>query len=596
MTLEVLLMLVLLAATLVVFALELFPMEVTAFGLLAILLITGIVDVQQAITGLSNPAVVTIGALFVLSHAVTKTGLLEVAAERLSSMVGSRKWIGIGIMLLTVSLSSAMLNNTAVVAMFIPLAMHLCHRFRLSPSKVLLPLSYAAVIGGTLTLIGTSTNLIVNAFVIKAGQPPLGLFEFARLGWVFVLFGLIYALFAAPRLLPSRVSLDSLTRKYHMGTYLTEVRVQADSPLVGKSCKEVGINEKYDITVLTILRGNRRHVENIRDLPLRADDTLILRGLVDNIIRLRKEQGVALLSDIKLTDSELSAEDQVLAEGLITRTSRFIGRSLREIDFRRHYGAFVLAVRRHGATLRERIARVPLRISDTLLMLTPKERLNELRRSDDMIIISEVKSELHRDRLWWLVVVILPLLMILVSTGVVDILRGAVLAVVLLLLVRAVNMQEVYRSVDWSVLFLIAAFVPVGYAMIETGTARFIATGLVSLANLFPPDLVPYMALSLIYLTTSLLTELVSNNAAAILLAPVGISIATSLGVDPRPFLMAIAFAASASFMTPVGYQTNMMVYGPGGYRYTDYLRFGGGLNLAFWLLGSYFIPRIWPF
>jgi di/tricarboxylate transporter len=594
MTLEIAFMLILIVATLVVFALELFPMEVTAFALLAVLLATGIVNADQAISGLSNPAVVTIGLLFIISHALAKTGLLEVAAARLSEMVGPKKWLGVVLLLATVSISSGFLNNTAVVAVFIPLAIDLSRRLHISPSKVLLPLSYAAIVGGTLTLIGTSTNLIVNSFVINAGLPPLGMFEFTRMGWIYVIVGLLYTILFARRMLPSRAGIESLTRKYHMGTYLTELRVQENSGLLGKSCKDVGINQNYDITVLAILRDKHRVVENIRNLPLQTGDTMIVRGMVDNILRLRQEQGVSLLSDIKLGDETLATDEQVLAEGLITQTSRLINKTLRDLDFRRHYGAFVLAVRRHGSTLRKKIAHSALQASDTLLMLAPTDRLNELRRSDDMIIISEAEYKLHRSRSWWAVIVVLPLLLILVSTGVIDILRGALLAVVILLLMRAVDVRESYRSVEWSVLLLIAAFVPVGFAMQTTGTAQFLASGILALAGYWPADLVPIMSLSLVYLATSLITNLVSNNATALVMAPIAISLASVLGVDARPFLIAVAFASSAAFMTPMSYQTNMMVYGPGSYQFKDYLRFGVVLNMAFWLIGSFMIPRLW--
>jgi di/tricarboxylate transporter len=594
MTLEIAFMLILIVATLVVFALELFPMEVTGFALLAVLLATGIVNADQAISGLSNPAVVTIGLLFIISHALAKTGLLEVAAARLSEMVGPKKWLGVVLLLATVSISSGFLNNTAVVAVFIPLAIDLSRRLHISPSKVLLPLSYAAIVGGTLTLIGTSTNLIVNSFVINAGLPPLGMFEFTRMGWIYVIVGLLYTILFARRMLPSRAGIESLTRKYHMGTYLTELRVQENSGLLGKSCKDVGINQNYDITVLAILRDKHRVVENIRNLPLQTGDTMIVRGMVDNILRLRQEQGVSLLSDIKLGDETLATDEQVLAEGLITQTSRLINKTLRDLDFRRHYGAFVLAVRRHGSTLRKKIAHSALQASDTLLMLAPTDRLNELRRSDDMIIISEAEYKLHRSRSWWAVIVVLPLLLILVSTGVIDILRGALLAVVILLLMRAVDVRESYRSVEWSVLLLIAAFVPVGFAMQTTGTAQFLASGILALAGYWPTDLVPIMSLSLVYLATSLITNLVSNNATALVMAPIAISLASVLGVDARPFLIAVAFASSAAFMTPMSYQTNMMVYGPGSYQFKDYLRFGVVLNMAFWLIGSFMIPRLW--
>ncbi len=589
-------MIALLGLTLLAFMLEIFPMEVTAFGLLAALILFGLVDLEQAMSGLSNPAVVTIGCLFIMSHALTKTGLLEVGADKLGRAVGARKWLGIALLLIVVSVASGFLSNTAIVAIFMPLAIHLSRKFGISPSKILLPLSYAAIVGGTLTLIGTSTNLLVNSFMIEAGQKPIGMFEFTKLGAIYTVLGLTYVIIFAARLLPSRAGISSLTHKYHMGTYLTEVVINADSALLGKNLLESKINLNYDITVLAIIRNGERYHDNLRNFVFEQDDVLIVRGLIDNIMSIRKEQGVALLADIKLTDDELSQENQLLAEGLVAQGSSLIGRSLREIDFRRHYGAFVLAIRRHSTTLREEIAHIAMQFSDTLLILAPRDRIEELRRSDDLIIISEVNAQLRRDKLWWLVLVLLPVLLILVSLGYVSILQGAVLTVAALLLSRALDVQAAYGSVNWSVLFLIAAFVPVGYAMSQTGTSQFIAGGITNLAMKFPAAYVPHIALALIYLATALLTEMVSNNATAIMVAPIAISLAAALDVDARPFLVAVAFASSASFMTPMSYQTNMMVYGPGSYKFRDYVRFGVTLSLTLWIVGSLMIPAIWPF
>lgn len=589
-------MLALMGAALVIFVLEIFPIEVTALGLLAILLLTGLVDLNTAVEGLSNKAVVTIGCLLVLSHSLTKTGILEVAVDRLSRRVRRRRWLGVGLLIGAASLLSGFLNNTAMVAIFIPLTVGLCRRLNLSPSKALIPLSYASIFGGTLTLIGTSTNLLVSAMAEEAGEPPLGMFEFTRLGIIFWAVGMVYILAFAPRLLPSRSVISSLTRKYHMGPYLTELRVLENSKLAGHSCREVGVNRLYDITVLAILRGNRRYTENIRNLALQAGDILIARGTFENILRLRSEQGVALLPDIKLNDQELTQGGQLVAEALITQTSTFIGKTPRAMDFRRHYGAFILAIRRHGETLRAKIADIRIKFGDTLLIMAPRERIDELRQSEEVVIISEEQFELRRGRFWWMVALLLPLIVTLAALGVVDITKGAILATTLLLVVGVLTPRETYRSLDWSVLVLIAAFVPMGRAMVSTGTAEFLASGLLSLGQLFAAELIPYVTVSLLYLLTSLMTQMVSNNAAAIMLVPVCFSLSASLGADPRPFLMAVCFAASAEFMTPMGYQTNIMVYGPGSYRFLDYTRFGAPLNLVFWLLASYLIPRFWPF
>ncbi len=595
MTFEIAFMMLVLVGALVVFTLELLPLEVTAFGLLAVLFTCGFVNAEQALTGLNNKAVVTIGAMFVLGHALVKTGILEVAADRLSREMGLQAWHVVGILLVTVSLLSGLLNNTAVVAIFIPLTMNLCHRFHISPSKVLIPLSYASIFGGTLTLIGTSTNLLVSAATEQAGQPPLRMFEFTQLGIVFVVVGLAYTLTLARPTLPSRAVVSSLTHKYRMRRYLSEVEVLQDSKLKGKTCVEIGLNRVYDITALAILRGKTRHTENIRNMQLRAHDTLIVRGTIDNLIRLRNEKGAALLSDIKLGERELS-EGQVIAEALITPTSTLIGKTMEQVDFRRHYGAFVLAIRSHGATQHSKVAHTRLRVSDTLLLMAPPERLDELRRSNDMIVISELDLALKRGRFWLAPLLIIPLIVLLSAIGIMDIMEAAVLGAITLLILNVVTPQEAYRAIDWSVLLFIAAFVPVGLAMVETGTATFLASAILSISSWFPDPLGPYVALSTIYLVTSLLTQIISNNATALILPPIVLTIGAAMEIDPRPFIIAVCFAASAAFMTPIGYQTNMMVYAPGNYRFRDYLRFGVPLSLIFWLLASYLIPRFWPF
>ncbi|MEE8523129.1 MAG: SLC13 family permease, partial [Thermoanaerobaculia bacterium] len=579
MTFEIFFMLFLTLVALVAFAKEIFPIEVTALGFLAVLVLTGIIDAENAAAGFSSKAAVAIAGLFVLSHALMKTGVLEVAADRLTERSRKHPWVGIGILLCAVGILSGFLNNTAVVALTIPLVMKLCRRLGISPSKVLMPLSYASIFGGTLTLIGTSTNLLVSAVVEKEGQPPLRMFEFSRLGLVFLGVGLLYVLTFSRKLLPERGEAGGATEKYRLQGYLTELILEEKSKLVGQTAAAAGINEKYQVTVLELLReGEKRHVEDVGRVPLEPGDHLIVQGSIDDILRLRKEMDVSLLPDVKLDEEELSAEGQIMAEAWITRQSAMIGGTLEGLDFHRQYGGFVLAIRRVGATLREKVARVTLRYSDSLLLLIPRQRLEQLRRSEDLLILSELDLALRRGRAWWLVFLVLPAVILLAALGILKISAGALVGSVVLLMAGAIKPQEAYRAVDWSVIFLIAAFVPVGYAFVETGTAAFIASGLLAVSSWAPPSMAPYVALATIYLATSLLTQLVSNNAAAVIVAPIALAMGPSLGVDPRPFVIAVCFAASAEFMTPMGYQTNLMVYGAGGYRFLDYTRFGAPL------------------
>ncbi len=591
---EILLILGLLSLGLLFFALELLPIEVTALSILGVLMATGIVTVEQAISGFSNQAVIAIACLLVLSHALTRTGLLAVAAERLADWAGQRYWLGVGTLLLAVALLSGVLNNTAVVAIFIPLVLDFCKKQQISPSKLLLPLSYASIFGGTLTLIGTSTNLLVSSIAEEAGQPPFGMFEFLPVGIVFLVVGLSYTLLAGPRLLPGRVPPGDATENYGLGAYFSEIRVQPESPLVGQNLRESRLGERFAVTVLGIVREDEHLVGEIDRLPLAEGDLLIVQAEIDDLLKLRRD-GLSLLPDVKLSPRELEADGIVTAEVLVAPRSTMVGRTLRQTDFRQRYGGFVMAIRRHSETLRNKVSQTVLAPWDALLTLIPRPRLLELRKSDDVIVLTELPVRLRRRRFWWVVVLLLPLAILLAAVGVFDITSGAMLAVIVLLLLRVLSPEEAYGAVHWQVVVLIAAFVPVGQAALETGASDLIASLLVQVADLLPLAK-PYAVLALVYLATSLLTQVISNAAAAIILTPVALSLATQLHVDPRAFLMAVCFAASAEFMTPVGYQTNLMVYSPGGYRFLDYTRFGAPLNLAFWLLAIVLLPRVWPF
>jgi di/tricarboxylate transporter len=596
MGLEATLLLIFLAAALASFFFELLPVDVTALCLLFALVVSGLVPLDTAVAGFSNKGVLTIGGLFVLSHALVRTGLLEIVGERLSTRFGRRRWIGIAVLLGLVALMSGFLNNTAVVAMTIPLAVEVCRRLQVSPSKVLMPLSFAAIFGGTLTLIGTSTNLLVSSIVEVAGARPLGMFEFTPLGIVFLAAGLGYVLLLAPRALPERAEIESLTREFEMGAYLTELRVIEGSKLVGKTVRDIRMSERFDVIVLAVIRDAERITEKLRSVRFRPDDVLVVRGGTAGLVRLRNETGVALLSDVKLTDEELSGDEQVVVEALVSPNSGLIGKTLHDVDFRRSYGAFVLAIRREQATLRERLARTPLRFADTLLLVSSQDRLDELRRNQDLVVTSELDLRLRRERLWWLPLLLIPSIMVLAATGVIDLLVGVMGAVVLLLALRVIGPQESYRAVEWRVIFFIAAFIPVGDAMFRTGLADVLAAAVLAPGAVAPPGLAPWVAVSALYLVTSLATETVTNNAAAIVLTPVALAMAAELGVDARPLIFAVCFAASASFMTPTGYQTNMMVYGAGNYRFADFTKFGAPLNLLFWVLASLLIPVMFPF
>ncbi|MFQ6608578.1 MAG: SLC13 family permease [Fidelibacterota bacterium] len=591
--------LLIIAVAMILFVKEVFPMDVTALTLLTVLLIFGFVNIDTAVSGFSNKAVLTVAIMFALSHGLVKTGFPEVMVERLSSISRESKWLASGAFLIAASIISALINNTAAVAILIPVAIQLSQKFQISPSKILIPLSYAAIYGGTLTLIGTSTNLLVASMVVghsEFDKDPLGMFEFAAIGIIFLLVGTIYNLLVVPKILPSRAGVSSLTRNYQLAPYLTEFRIPSGSPLVDNTCFERGVSAKYDITVLAVIRGDVRNDANIRNLKLKAGDLLLARGSLENFVRFREEEKVLLLTDLKMNQSELTGADSVVVEGLVTQESALIGKSLKEADFRNTFGAFVLAIRREGRVLREKIAHIVLHFADTLLIFVPKSRLESLGTSRDLAILQEHSVKLHKVQFWWLAIAVIPLVMLISASGIVNILPAALVGLIILLLLKSISIQEVYSSINWSVIILVAAFIPVGAAVESTGTASIIAKGIADLGLVFRNDVTPYVSLSMIFLVSTLLTSFISNNAAAIVLVPIALAIAELLGVSARPFVFAICFGTSTSFMTPMGYQTNLMVYGPGRYKFNDFIKAGTPLTLIFWMIASIFIPLFWPF
>ena len=598
MTPEIAIVLGVITLMFILFVMELFPLDVTALSILAVVLVLGYISPEEAISGFANPAVITIALLFVLSHALQKSGILEYMVIRLNKLTERSRFLGLFVFLISVALASAFVNNTAIVAIFIPLTIRLAQKYNLSPSKLLMPLSYIAIIGGTLTLVGTSTNLLVNSIYVNSisSSPPLGMFEFAKFGLVMLVIGMAYLLIAVPFLIPSRTVTSSLTKSYHMGGYLTELKVSAESPLVGRTCKERAVNKNYDITVLDILRDGKLISKNIRDTIIYPEDILFVRGSLENFLRMKEVEKVTMLTDEKLTQDELIHDDNTLVECLITNQTDLVGKSLMEINFRRRFGSFILAIRREGEILRKKIAHVVLQAFDTLLIYGPIEKIKELSDSGDFIVLGEIEATLQKHKYWWVSVAVIFGAVILAALGIVPILKGALIGAIFLLVIRVITANEAYQSINWQVIVLIAALIPLGIVIQKSGTAFWIGTVLNDIANAFNPLVRPTIMLSLVYLVTIILTEMTSNAATAIIMTPIAISAAQQMGLDPRTFVFAVCFAASASFITPIGYQTNLMVYGPGGYKFTDYVRVGLPLAIVLWCMATWLIPILWPF
>ncbi|MEE8335975.1 MAG: SLC13 family permease [Candidatus Neomarinimicrobiota bacterium] len=597
MTFEIAFVLGVILLAFILFVTEVFSLDVTALLILCLLFAAGYLTPGEAVSGFSNPAVIIIASLFILSRALQNTGILEYLVVRINKLASKSKFLGLAAYLITIAFSSALVNNTAIVAIFIPVTIRLAHNHGISPSKVLIPLSYAAILGGTLTLIGTSTNLLVNSIYLEmGGLESLGMFEFSRFGIFSLSLGLVYVLWLAPKLLPSRTITSSLTKSYHLGGYLTEMKIKPDSPLIGKTCLERRINKNYDVMVLDIQRSKVLLSGNIRNTILKSGDILMVKGSLDNFLRMKEVEKVSLLTDEKLTQMELEHDDNVLVECMLTDKSNIVGKSLMQTNFRQRFGSFVLAIRREGEILRKKIAHVILKAYDTLLIYGTRAHISEMASSGDFIVLSELQVILKKQKFWWLAIIVIPIAVLVSALGITSILKVVMIGIVILFIFKVITPNEAYQSIHWQVIVLIAALIPLGIVLQTSGTAQWIGLSIVSLTKIGPENWQPHILLALIYLITMILTEVSSNAATAIIMTPIAMAVTAQMGLDSRPFIFAICFAASASFITPVGYQTNLMVFGPGGYKFSDFIKVGYPLALILWVLAIILIPRIWPF
>ena len=596
--------LIIMALMILSFVLEIVSMEVTALGAIGLLLVFDIITIDDAISGFSNKAVITIGAIFIISKSLVKTGFLEVFADFLYKLGGNNKWITFVVFFITTSFISGLINNTAAVAIFIPLAINLCQRFHISPTKVLLPLSYAAIFGGMLTLIGTSTNLLVNDFLENSTLlEPFRMFEFTKLGLIFVTVGTFYNFILAVFFLPSRTITTSLTQKYHMSTYLTEFKVGEKSSLVGKTLNEHKVKRNYEYDIIKIIRNNIELSISLRDAVLLKGDVLLVQMNLNDLVSFRNDYDLLLLSDVKLSQEELTGKNHILVEGLLPQGSSLLDSTLIELNFRSRFDAFVLAIKRQTELLRDKVAHVKLKFSDTLLIMVSKDKLESLRKSDDLIILEELDIHLKYERYWWLSILVIPMIMFLTSFKVVSITEAACLGAILLLVLRSLSMHDAYDSINWSVIFLIALLIPIGTAMDKTGAGLYISDIIVNLSTSLdlPAEKQAMAVISILFFFTFAISAFISNAAVAIILSPLAIIIGSHFStldpsLDPtKAFLMAICFGASTSFMTPIGYQTNLMVFAPGQYRFKDFLFAGIPLTLIFWGIATYLIPVFWP-
>ena len=568
--------------SLTLFVLDKLPIDGVAFLVLLSLLLTGLVGPDRILDGFSNPATMTVAAMFILSAGLRRTGVVRVLAHQIYRFVGKSDKPGrlSGVVGVITGVLSGFVNNTAMVSVLLPVTLRLCRERNISPTRVLMMLSFAAQFGGVCTLIGTTTNLLVHAYAVSAGHPGFTLFEFAQLGAICFVVGIVYMLVAGHFLLPARVDAEEVMAGFSLKGYMTEMIVLEGSPLIEQKGGENALLElSPDIKIVQIIR-DRESVWNVESTHIREGDLLIINGSIDRVLDAMTRLKLLDWAEEKLSAAHVNAEEVELVEVLVPRSSRLIGKTLHELDFYWRYHAAAIAVRRHGEVLKDKLSRIRYMEGDMLLLQGHKDDIRALQNNqEDFMFLQDLSNMRLKKKRAWFAVFWMIVFLATVGFNLLPVLAAAFLAAAGMVMSRCLSLQEAYESISLPVVILLAGLIPLGIAMQTTGAAEKFANLLVTHVG----DHGPIAALAGVYAVTMVLTAIMSNTATAALLSPLAYGLAESLGVSATPFYVAVAFAASTCFTTPVGYQTNMMVYSSGGYKYTDFLKVGLPLNLIFY-------------
>ena len=568
----------------ILFLRETFPTEVVAITGAALMLGLGLLPYEDALQVLSNPAPWTIAAMFIIMGALVRTGALEAFTGQADRIAQTNPALAIVLLMTFVVLSSAIVSNTPVVVVMIPVFVQLAKTMGIASSKMLIPLSYAAILGGTLTLIGTSTNLLVDGVARAQGLAGFTIFEVTPLGIILVIWGMIYLRFVAPMLLPDRESMTDLLSDRSRMKFFTEAVIPPESNLIGREVTGVQLFKREGVRLIDVIRGDRSLRRNLQGVELAVGDRVVLRTQITELLSLQRNK------ELKRVD-QVSAVETTTVEALITPGCKMIGRSLGSLRLRRRFAVYPLAVHRRNQNIGRQLDDLIVKVGDTLLLEGAPADIQRLSIEMEMVDVSKPSARAFRRSHAPLVIAALIGLVTLAALGVAPIFLLSILAVSFVLITRCIDAEEAFSFVDGRLLALIFSMLAIGAALEASGAVALIVNAIAPALGNLPPFLIIWA----IYLLTSVLTELVSNNAVAVVVTPIAIGLATALGIDPRPLVVAGMVAASASFATPIGYQTNMLVYGPGGYKFTDFMRVGIPLNLSIGVLASAVIPILWP-
>jgi di/tricarboxylate transporter len=572
---------------------ERLPVDLTSIGIIVALILTGILAPKEAIAGFASPAVITVGSMFLISKGMIRTGAVGFISQKVLQYSRGGPTLAILLILIIVGTASAFINNTPVVVLFIPIILSLSCELNFSPSKFLIPVSYASILAGTCTLIGTSTNIIISDLSAQHGLGSLGMFELSPLGVPIALLGIFFLIFASPKLMPGLHNPVCELKDDEHRRYLAELHVPRKSPIIGEN-PDSYFTEKYaNMEVLELIRYSHVFYPDRDPVKIAPGDLLLVKGSANDLVEILHEEMV----ELPLTEEGINFGDKqkesLIVELIIPPQSSLLGERLVSTRLRRDPDIHIIAIKRRELHYAEpKVKDIRLKIGDILLVRLPDSSLDRLRGETDFIIVEDIHHEIVHKRLARRAFLIFGAMVVVASTGLADILVCALAAAFLMVLTGCLQLRDAYRAMDGRVLLIIIAMIALSAALEKTGASEFYAEKFLSLFS----GLDPVYVLSAILLLTSISTHILSNNATAILLLPIAISAAQGLGVDPKPFIIAVCFGASACFATPIGYQTNLLVYGPGGYRFSDYLKLGMPLNLLVLMMGSLFIPTIWSF
>ncbi len=576
-------------AVFVAFFAEWRPPEVVASAGAAAFLILGILTPDQAVGVFSNSAPITIGAMFIVSGALLRTGILEAASRRIVALAGNSPRAAVGAVLGGATVASGFMNNTPVVMVLVPVARRLARKLGAAPSRLLLPMSYAAIIGGTCTLIGTSTNLLVDGVAQDLGLAPFSMFEITGMGVLVALVAGAYLYIVGSRLVPARSSLSDVLEQEKKPRFIAEVVVPLDSPVIGKALEDVPVFRNPDVTVVDLLRHGASRRYSMKSLTLEAGDRVLIETPAAELMGIRESGKLAVGGREEF--QPVSSRELVVVEALIGPGRGLLGRALRDLDLPSRFGVFPLALHRRGRNIGAEFEAEPLQVGDTILFEGSPEAVGRLATRFDLLSLAESSERPFRRRRAPVALATLAGIVVLAALDVLPIAALALIGAAAVMLTRCIDVDEAMASIDGRILVLIFAMLIIGAGMEQAGAVRLIVDGAAPLLRSAPP----WLILACVYALTSILTETVTNNAVAVVVTPVAASLAADLGFDPRPFVVIVMFAASASFATPIGYQTNTIVYMAGGYKFSDFLRVGLPMNIIVGIATVALVPMFWP-